>query len=298
MEHAASHGAEREALEASRSLWLLLTAIGAADQESERARLVATGIPSLLACTLSGLGLRDEAYGRWDLVLHREEQPGSSSRAVSGATEQELSQLLEEAIQDGLLCLTHSEPGSHAQPIPPYWANLGVGLLAVVPVRTLRRPYGILIVGRAGSKRLSREEEWILHTLAEHLAISVEKQRAEAALQASEERYRTLYNNTPVMLHSIDSHGTLVNVNEHWLHVMGYERTEVLGRQSVDFLTESSRRRALEVTLPQFWKTGVARDVEYQMVKKDGAYSMSCSRQTPNSTITGRSDTRERSWST
>ncbi len=71
-------------------------------------------------------------------------------------------------------------------------------------------------------------------------------------------------------MHSIDDQGRLVNVNDYWLGVLGYERSEVLGRRSTDFLTEASRRKALEVDLPEFWRTGVAREVEYQMVKKNG----------------------------
>jgi len=97
-----------------------------------------------------------------------------------------------------------------------------------------------------------------------------ERERAEEALRESEERYRTLYQNTPVMMHSIDRNGQLVSVNDHWLETLGYERSEVIGRRSIEFLTESSRRYAVEVALPAFFKTGSARDVEYQMVKKDG----------------------------
>ena len=90
-------------------------------------------------------------------------------------------------------------------------------------------------------------------------------------LRDREELYRTLYDTTPVMMHSIEPEGgEIVSVNEYWIQVMGYERSEVIGRKSVDFLTPASRRYAIEVTLPEFFKTGVARDVEYQMVKKDG----------------------------
>ena len=111
MEHAAIQGGERDALEASHALWLLLTAIAAAEQESERVRLVATGIPSLLECSLSGLALRREADGRWDPVLHKEGQPVSFA---TGATAQEWSMLFEAAIHRGLLLLPSSAKGSHA----------------------------------------------------------------------------------------------------------------------------------------------------------------------------------------
>ena len=54
------------------------------------------------------------------------------------------------------------------------------------------------------------------------------------------------------------------------IEVLGYERSEAIGRKSVEFLTEESRRDAEEVALPEFWKRGAARDIPYQFVRKDG----------------------------
>ncbi|MEW5747016.1 MAG: PAS domain S-box protein [Nitrospirota bacterium] len=89
-------------------------------------------------------------------------------------------------------------------------------------------------------------------------------------LKASEERYRCLYNNTPVMLHSIDRNGRLVSVSWYWLASLGYEFDEVIGRTLTEFMTGASRRYAEETVLPGFMRTGHCRDVEYQFVKKSG----------------------------
>ncbi len=96
------------------------------------------------------------------------------------------------------------------------------------------------------------------------------EERKKLVLSQSEERHRMMYNNTPAMLHSIDRDGRLVSVSDYWLAVMGYEREEVLGRRSSEFLTEASRRHAIEVVLPEFMKSGSCKDVEYQFVKKNG----------------------------
>ncbi|MFZ5479609.1 MAG: PAS domain S-box protein [Myxococcota bacterium] len=97
-----------------------------------------------------------------------------------------------------------------------------------------------------------------------------ERRRVEAALRASEQKYRSLYTQTPVMMHSIDRDGRLVSVSNHWLATLGYERHEVIGRKSVEFLTPASRRYAEEVVLPAYFRTGACRDVPYQFVHKDG----------------------------
>jgi two-component system, sensor histidine kinase and response regulator len=93
----------------------------------------------------------------------------------------------------------------------------------------------------------------------------------EDALRHSELRYRTLYLNTPVMLHSIDPEGRIVSVSNFWLEKLGYSRDEVVGHKSTEFLTPESRRLAREVVLPEFYTTGVCRDVPYEFVARDGA---------------------------
>ncbi|MCX6156064.1 MAG: PAS domain-containing sensor histidine kinase [Candidatus Kapabacteria bacterium] len=102
--------------------------------------------------------------------------------------------------------------------------------------------------------------------IVEDISESVE---LEKAIMISEERYRHIYENTPVMLHSIDDQGRLVSVSNYWLEVMGYSRKEVIGRKSVEFLTVKSQVYAQSV-LKEFYKTGILKDVHYQFIRKDG----------------------------
>ncbi len=90
------------------------------------------------------------------------------------------------------------------------------------------------------------------------------------ALKQSEAKYRRLYNDTPILLHSIDRNGIMVDVNDYWLKTMGYKRNEVIGRQIADFFTDASRKYAEEVVLPAFFRDGVVRDIPYQFTKKNG----------------------------
>ncbi len=94
--------------------------------------------------------------------------------------------------------------------------------------------------------------------------------QTEKELQESEERYRSLYENTPVMLHSVDSQGKLISVSNYWLEKLGYEKNEILGRKSTEFLTEESRCYALEVMLPKFFEKGFCKEIPYQFRKKNG----------------------------
>jgi len=93
----------------------------------------------------------------------------------------------------------------------------------------------------------------------------------ENALQESEERYRSIYHNTPAMLHSIDPGGRLVSVSDNWLEVLGYSRKEVIGQKLTSFFAPDSRRLAETVVMPEFFKTGICKDIPYKFLKKKGA---------------------------
>jgi PAS domain S-box-containing protein len=140
-----------------------------------------------------------------------------------------------------------------------------------VPLYAGGKALGALVVqSYSPGIRFDAGHREMLRFVSSQIAMAIERKRAEEALRESERRYRSLYYNTPAMLHSIDSNGRLLSVSEYWLRVMGYTREEVIGRRSTDFLTESSRLNAQEHVLPDFFRTGVCTDVPYQFVTKSG----------------------------
>jgi len=98
----------------------------------------------------------------------------------------------------------------------------------------------------------------------------VQRKLFESALRESEKRYRSIYHNTPAMLHSVDAKGRLISVSDNWLEVMGYERQEVIGEKLTRFFTENSRNLAETTVFPAFFKTGICKDIPYQFIKKNG----------------------------
>jgi PAS domain S-box-containing protein len=98
----------------------------------------------------------------------------------------------------------------------------------------------------------------------------VKRKEIQKALTDSESRYRSLYNHTPAMLHSIDSEGRLVSVSDFWLKALGYRRKEVIGRPLTEFFTESSRQFAEQSVFPDFFRTGFCQDIPYQIHKANG----------------------------
>ena len=98
----------------------------------------------------------------------------------------------------------------------------------------------------------------------------IRRKKAAEELRESEEKYRNLYEKTPVMLHSIDSQGRMLSASNHWLEVMGYTEDEVIGLKSTEFFTEASKKYAIEVVLPDFFKNGYCTEIPYEFIKKNG----------------------------
>lgn len=127
-------------------------------------------------------------------------------------------------------------------------------------------------------------------------------QAALAASTAAAEMMRRHYERTPLMLHVIDSANRLLMVSDRWLEALGYQREEVIGRPSLDFLTPASRDKAMRSGLPVVRETGRIDDIELQFVTRDGrvrdvllsAIADAGSQPWPNLIIAGLQDVTER----
>jgi two-component system cell cycle sensor histidine kinase/response regulator CckA len=98
-----------------------------------------------------------------------------------------------------------------------------------------------------------------------------EHKRAEEALQESEERFRNLCTQAPVMLMAFDPSGRVRDVSNYWLQTMGYERGEVVGREGWDFITPDSQARLRKVIeANQRRKASVIKNLPIRAVRKDG----------------------------
>jgi PAS domain S-box-containing protein len=103
-----------------------------------------------------------------------------------------------------------------------------------------------------------------------HLQDITERKRAEESLRLSEYRFREIYENSAIMMHSINKGGHFLSVNKKWLEVLGHDRKEVIGRKIEMVMTPESAHRARTSILPKFWQEGKVSDVAYQYMKKDG----------------------------
>ena len=97
-----------------------------------------------------------------------------------------------------------------------------------------------------------------------------ERKQAEDALRRSAEEIWDLYNNAPCGYHSLDRDGTFLRINDTELRWLGYAREELIGRKKLSDLLTEQGLRTFNDTFPPFVAQGSIRDVEYELVRKDG----------------------------
>jgi len=96
-----------------------------------------------------------------------------------------------------------------------------------------------------------------------------ERKIAEEALKESEERFKMLYEKAPIGYQSLDENATLIDVNETWIELMGYNKNEVIGCPFSQFLAPEY----IEQVQKRFvtFKTIGKVHHELEMIKKDGS---------------------------
>jgi len=99
-----------------------------------------------------------------------------------------------------------------------------------------------------------------------------EREQAQEELRKYADRISDLYNNAPCGYHSLDEDGVYVQVNDTELSWLGRTREEVVGRLHFkDVLAPAPEQSAFfEKGFRKFVTEGSIKDVEYQLVSKDG----------------------------
>ena len=97
-----------------------------------------------------------------------------------------------------------------------------------------------------------------------------ERKLAADELRRYSEEISDLYNNAPCGYHSLNADGTFMRINGHELNWLGYTRDELIGRKNFSDLMTPESHEAFKSNYPLFKKRGWIRDIEYQLIRRDG----------------------------
>jgi PAS domain S-box-containing protein len=158
-----------------------------------------------------------------------------------------------------------SDP-SFARAEPARSAGLRSGFAVAVPLGDDER--GVL---EFFTRQVLEPDAELLDTMAAvggHLGQFVQRRRAEAALRASEERFRTFGSTVPDATFVIDEASRIVYVNDAVRRIFGYAPSDLLGAPLTRLMPERHRPRHME-GMQRFLDTGERR-VPWEGVKLEG----------------------------
>ena len=153
----------------------------------------------------------------------------------------------------------------------------GYGSSGAFPLRIGKRVVGAITLYASRPGFFTDQEITLLTSLADNLSFALEsldrearRRRAEEALADHAKLVHDLYNHAPCGYHSIDREGTFVQINDTELAMLGYTREEVVGRLKFSDLLTPKSHKAFQENFPGFKERGWVKDLEYEMVRKDG----------------------------
>ncbi len=96
-------------------------------------------------------------------------------------------------------------------------------------------------------------------------------EKAEIALRESEERYRALYDNIPLMYFTLDADGIILSVNSLGAAELGYRQDELVGRPVLKVFHPEDHEAVLAQFEDAVKQPGPVARWEFRKVRKDGS---------------------------
>ncbi len=87
----------------------------------------------------------------------------------------------------------------------------------------------------------------------------------------SEPSFYHLINNAPMPYLSLDENGFIIEVNKAWLSLLGYDKDEVISKDFIEFLEDTSIEK-FKSSFAKFKESGSISGVEVSLKKKTGGY--------------------------
>ena len=144
----------------------------------------------------------------------------------------------------------------------------GIVSLGFIPLVFHGRLIGKFMIYYNQHHNFSENEVQFTKTVAHNIAFSVERNRSDEALQASENRYHSLVEQAADAIALYDSKGKILEVNDSALQLLGYKYSELMNMSLTDILTpEEYESNPVQYDL---LGKGVSTIKQRKMRRKDG----------------------------
>jgi PAS domain S-box-containing protein len=116
----------------------------------------------------------------------------------------------------------------------------------------------------------SQREQHVVGQITHLAGIAIQRKLDEDKLRDSEDQWRAVFENNPIMSFVVDAAGTVVSVNPSGAEQLSYTVGELIGRSMLDLFHEADREAVQTHVAACFEPLGHARSWELRKVRKDG----------------------------
>ncbi|RME44930.1 MAG: GAF domain-containing protein, partial [Caldilineae bacterium] len=142
-----------------------------------------------------------------------------------------------------------------------------------LPLLSRETALGAISIQSTAQNAFTQEDIHVLQTVADQIAIALQNSRLFQQIQAIQARFEDLYHRAPTGYHTLAPDGTIREINDTELHMLGYDghRHEIVGRRKLtDFLTGECQAY-FESALQTLRDGKGVENAELTFVRRDGS---------------------------
>jgi len=149
---------------------------------------------------------------------------------------------------------------------------MGATSFICVPIIFENVALGVLMVDNVKSKRhLTQSDVSLLMGIATQIAISMNNAASYQKVLESEERFRSLSENAPDIIYTLDANFAFTYINPVWEKILGHHQYEVIGRHFVDFVRKEDSGEYIQLFEQTRDEKLILKDRIGTILHKDGA---------------------------
>jgi PAS domain S-box-containing protein len=147
---------------------------------------------------------------------------------------------------------------------------LGIQFWASIPLKSTDGVLGLLVVAGEGYDMFSAKQAELMEAFGNQISVALNNAQLFDRVRRSEALYSDLFENSPDIYLSVNRDHTITGCNLTGARILGYEKAEIIGRTLESLFLPEQQAALREILFRMFVEGRGVKDLEEQMVRKDG----------------------------
>lgn len=147
---------------------------------------------------------------------------------------------------------------------------LGIQFWASIPLKSTDGVLGLLVVAGEGYDMFSAKQAELMEAFGNQISVALNNAQLFDRVRRSEALYSDLFENSPDIYLSVNRDQTITGCNLTGARMLGYEKAEIIGRTLESLFLPEQQAALQEILFRMFVEGRGVKDLEEQMVRKDG----------------------------